>query len=287
MGHYLDLHITVVSVALALAGGAAASLIARHSISAADLSLLWLLWLGSVLATAVAYAGTMVGAFALPSGIPDISDLVLPLLMCVTEFLLFAVLIRQVTSFASLSDLVDTWLVLMAAFGAVAVLSITKARRHFTAVAGSATSYRTVAPTRSSPYSQTAASLIRQYTIYLDRDRIGATATCAASAIGVIVRFAGATAEPVAYIFALLVIALLAVGLHGHGQTARMWRHSLYQGPDRRAARGSAESGIPIRDSDQARQRRETPAIEQPHESGHPAAGPTTERPVREDPLAP
>ena len=54
MGHYLGLHITVVSVALALSGGAAASLIARQSISAEDLGLLWLLWLGSVLATAMA-----------------------------------------------------------------------------------------------------------------------------------------------------------------------------------------------------------------------------------------
>lgn len=228
MGHYLGLHITVVSVALALAGGAAASLMTRHSISAADLILLWLLWLGSVLATAVAYAGTMVGAFALPSGIPDISDLLLPLVMCIIEFLLFAVLIRQVTSFGSLSDLVNTWLVLMAAFGAVALLSVTKAQNHFTAVAGSVTSLADGTNARAEPYSESAAVVIRRYIMYLDRDRLGASTTCAASAIGATVRFAGATAEPVAYLFALLVIGLLAAGLHGHGQTAQMWRRHLY-----------------------------------------------------------
>jgi hypothetical protein len=176
--------------------------------------LLWLLWLGSVLATAVAYAGTMVGAFALPSGIPDIWDLALPLLMCIVEFLLFAVLIRQVTSFASLNSLVSTWLGPMALFGAVALLSITRAPRHFTGAA------RAV--------GEDAAVAIERYTKYLDRDRLGASATCAVSTIATIVRLAGGTAVPMAYLFAAAVILLLGAGVNGHGQTARMWRLRLY-----------------------------------------------------------
>jgi hypothetical protein len=230
----------------------------------------------------------MVGAFALPSGIPDISDLLLPLLMCIIEFLLFAVLIRQVTSFTSLSDLIDTWLVLMAAFGAAALLSITKAQRHFTATVGRLTSHRTVATARSSPYSDTAAVVIKQYTMYLDRDRIGAGATCVVCAIGAIVRFEGATAEPVAYLFALLVIALLAAGLHGHGQTARMWRHSLYWRPTHDEQRwGSPESPIPAADSDQGIQPCVPPAIEQPARPGDRIARPGVEIPLHEDPLGP
>lgn len=230
VGHYLGLHITVVSVSLALAGGAAASLMTRPSDTAADLVQLWLLWLGSVLATAVAYAGTMVGAFALPSGIPDVSDLALPLLMCVVEFLLFAVLIRQVTSFASLSALVSTWFVLMAVFAAIAWQSITRARHHFTLAAETA--------------DEEAAVVIRRYTKYLDRDRIGAGATSAVGAIAAIVRLSGGTAIAVAYLFVVAVILLLAAGLIGHAQTARMWRLRLYPRPaEDGLAGGQAEHG--------------------------------------------
>lgn len=55
MTHYLGLHITIVSVALAIAGLSAAGLVTQHGIGAVDLALLCLLWLGSLLATAVAY----------------------------------------------------------------------------------------------------------------------------------------------------------------------------------------------------------------------------------------
>jgi len=231
VGHYLGLHITVVSVALGLAGAAAASLITRHSIPTVDLVLLWLLWLGSLLATAVAYAGTMVGAFALPSGVPSVTDLGLPLLMCVVEFLLFAVLIRQVTSFTNLSTLIDTWLVLMAAFGAIAMLSIIRAAHHFTDASGPATEAGTRGVTETGPYSKEALEIIDRYREYLERDRIGAAATGITGAIGAVLRLSGVTSEAVAYLFLLLIIALLVGGLLGHGQTSRMWRIRLARSP--------------------------------------------------------
>src|ERR1039457_5117709 len=54
MTHYLGLHITIVSVALAVAGVAAATLIGRHTGSPLELATLWILWLGSVAAMAAA-----------------------------------------------------------------------------------------------------------------------------------------------------------------------------------------------------------------------------------------
>lgn len=219
--HYLVLHITVVSVALAMAGVSAASLITRHDATSGDLVLLWLLWLGSLFATAVAYGGTMVGAFALPSAVPSVSDLALPLLMSVDEFLLFSILISQVTSTASLSTLVGIWLALMAGFGGLALLSIARAKSHFVAAVRSKT------PTRSGIYSTDASAVINTYITYLSRDQIGAGATCTVAAIGALLKWSGFRAEQLDYIAASIIILLLAQGLRGHGQTERMWRSSL------------------------------------------------------------
>lgn len=213
--HYLGLHITVVSVALAMAGVAAASLITRPSSSGAYYVLPWLLWLGSLLATAVAYAGTMVGAFALPASIPAISDLILPLAMCVAEFLLFAILISQVTSLAHLSVIINTWLVLMATFGAIATLSIARAKHHFVAAAEGAI------------YSEDAVKIVNRYVLYLRRDQLGAGVTAAVGAFGAGLRLSGLTTEFLDFTFPLALIALLAAGLRGHAETSRMWRTRL------------------------------------------------------------
>src|SRR5258707_12142363 len=69
-GHYLSLHITVVSVVLAAAGVAAASLITRPMGADHQLLVLWLLWIGSLTATAGAYGGPMVGNLRCPPQCP-------------------------------------------------------------------------------------------------------------------------------------------------------------------------------------------------------------------------
>lgn len=91
--------------------------------------LLWLLWFGSLAATAVAYGGPMVGAFALSAAIPKMTDLGLPLLLGVSEFLLFMVLINQVSAARlDLDHTANVWLIIMAIFTGVAGLSVLRAR---------------------------------------------------------------------------------------------------------------------------------------------------------------
>lgn len=86
--HYLSLSVTVVSLGLA-AAAAAASLIAQFANLGPNRLLLCPLWLGGVLAIVVGYGGPMVGAFALPSSIPLIQDLIPPLILRISEFLIF------------------------------------------------------------------------------------------------------------------------------------------------------------------------------------------------------
>jgi hypothetical protein len=176
--HYLGLHITVVSVVLAVAGVAAANLITRPMGADHQLLVLWLLWVGSLAATAVAYGGTMVGAFALPASIPFISDLLLPLFLGIAEFLLFAILIPQVTA-ARLSSLVNMWLALMAVFAAFAELSILRARHHY------------AAGIRDDAYSDDIVTIIKQYLQCLLRDSIGAGIVMVSAATGAALRFSG------------------------------------------------------------------------------------------------
>ncbi|MGO9280335.1 MAG: hypothetical protein ACLP3Q_22875 [Streptosporangiaceae bacterium] len=73
--HYLSLSVTVVGLGLAAAAAALASLIAQLASLGPNRLILVLLWLGGLLGIAVAYAGPMVGAFALARSVPVILDL--------------------------------------------------------------------------------------------------------------------------------------------------------------------------------------------------------------------
>jgi len=212
-GHYLSLHITVVSVVLAAAGVAAASLITRPMGADHQLLVLWLLWIGSLAATAVAYGGPMVGAFALPASMPSISDLLLPLFVGVIEFLLFTILIRQVTT-VGLSDLVNTWLITMALFGLFAEFSVLRAWQHY------------AAGLREDVYSDDVAKIIKQYLRCLLRDSLGAGTVTVLASIGAGLRSSGAITWP-AFIFPLIITVFLILGLQGHSDTAKMWRALL------------------------------------------------------------
>jgi hypothetical protein len=211
--HYLNLHITVVSVVLAAAGVAAASLITRPVGSHHELFVLWLLWIGSLAATSVAYGGPMVGAFALPSAIPAVSDLPLPLLIGVTEFLLFTILVKQVTP-AELSFLVNTWLIIMAIFSFIALLSVRRARYHYAAAI------------LESIYSEDVAIVVRRYLWSLTRDSCAAGIVTVLAATGAGLRISNTIRWPV-FIFPLIITILLLLGLRGHSETAKMWRDLL------------------------------------------------------------
>lgn len=155
----------------------------------------------------------MVGAFALPASIPSVSDLLLPLFVGVTEFLLFTVLIRQVTP-VSLNTLVSTWLIIMAFFALFADCSVLRAWYHY------------AAGVREDVYSDDVARIIKQYLRCLLRDSIGATTVTAVAAIGAGLRISGAI-EWRPFIFPLIITTLLMLGLLGHSDTARMWRALL------------------------------------------------------------
>jgi hypothetical protein len=213
VAHYLSCHITVVSVVLAIAGVAAASLITRPMGADHQLLVLWLLWVGSLVATGVAYGGPMVGAFALPSSIPSVSDLLLPILVGIIEFLLFTVLVRQVTP-VGLNALVNTWLAIMALFGTFAGLSVLRARHHYTA------------GMRQNVYSDDVHGMIERYLQCLTRDASGAAATTTLAATGAGLRISGIIGGPL-FVFPLAITFLLLLGLRGHSDTAKMWRDLL------------------------------------------------------------
>jgi hypothetical protein len=212
-GHYLSLHITVVSVVLASAGVALASLVTRPMGADHQLLVLLLLWAGSLAATAVAYGGPMVGAFALPASIPSISDLLLPFSVGISEVLLFTILIRQVTA-VGLGALVNAWLIIMAFFALFAELSVRRARHHY------------AAGIRGDVYSSDVAALINQYLRCLRRDSIGAGTVTVLAATGAGLRMSGAIEWP-AFVFPFAIAVLLILGLQGHSDTAKMWREFL------------------------------------------------------------
>lgn len=211
--HYLSLHITVVSVVLAAAGAAAASLIARRVGSHYELFVLWLLWTGSLAATGVAYGGPMVGAFALPSAIPAISDLLLPLFLGVLEFLLFTILVSQVIP-AELSFLVNAWLIIMTIFSFVALISVRRARHHY------------ASGISENIYSEDVAIAVKHYLWNLTRDSSAAGILTALAGVSAGLRISDTIRWP-AFIFPLVVTILLLLGLWGHSKTAKMWRNLL------------------------------------------------------------
>jgi hypothetical protein len=270
-GHYLSLHITVVSVVLAAAGVAAASLITRPMNADHQLLVLWLLWIGSLAATAVAYGGPMVGAFALPASIPSISDLLLPLFVGVIEFLLFTILIRQVTA-VGLNVLVNTWLITMAFFALFAELSVLRAWHHY------------AAGVRDGVYSNEVARMIKQYLRCLLRDSVGAGTVTALAAIGAGLRSSGAIEWP-AFIFPLAITVFLILGLQGHSDTAKMWRDFLpaYKSNDE-ATTKRASSPCSLRQrSGSAGTGQSSPTLQQPS-SDPGGSSSANEAPAQSDP---
>jgi hypothetical protein len=215
-GHYLSLHITVVSVVLAVAGLAAAGLVGRGMGPHYQLLVLWLLWAGSLAATAVAYGGPMVGAFALPAEIPSITGLLLPLLVGVSEFLLFSIQISQVSPVKlDLDRTVNSWLTIMAIFSFTACLSVLRARHHY------------ATEVREKVYSDEVAVMVgERYLPYLNRDAraAGVVTVVAATAAGL--RISGSIKWP-AFIFPAIITAGLLLGLRGHMEVVQMWRELM------------------------------------------------------------
>jgi hypothetical protein len=129
--HYLTTYVTIASIALGVATVAAASLLAtpaNHPEFQNYRIMLGVLWLTSLLALGVAYAGPMIGGLLLPARLPAIIDLLIPAVLGICEFALFTVLAYQVTGWSSPKSVLVAWWGSFIAFNCVAVCAITRGR---------------------------------------------------------------------------------------------------------------------------------------------------------------
>jgi hypothetical protein len=215
--YYMDQQVgaysIVLSIALGVAGLAAASL---FSVAPADRSyrvMFWVLWVLSLAAVAIAYSGVTVNVFALPNRIPDPLDIFSPFIMALLEFTLFAVLTRALTDQISPRSVVALWFGCFATFSCLACLVITRIRWLFV--------HATYEPALAEPIAE----VIRK----LHNERRGA-ATC--SVIGIIAAVLSASAHAVPlyvfYIFAGIMAAAFITGFLSHNKQ----RQALESGLD-------------------------------------------------------
>ncbi|MGW0632308.1 hypothetical protein [Streptomyces sp. NPDC002758] len=196
--HYMQLHGTLVSIALGAAGFAAASLATATRGQADSSGVLWLMWVGGLLAIAVVYAGTVTGAFTLPAGIPSLWDLVFPLLIGLAQFMVFGVLTRTVAPFTNLDTIVEMWFFGMAGVGGFAGIGILRAR-HLVKV---------------SSYEPALNSAMKYYRGRLKSDFIGASLTALIGCLGGVLLASGVHLDLAwTYAFVSAVVGVLAFGL--------------------------------------------------------------------------
>lgn len=221
--HYLSTHITAVGVALGVAGVTAASLIAPGS-DTTYRPVFWVLFGAAVLAIAAAYAGTMIGAILLPATLPGVTDLLMPLALTLSEFLLFGTLAFQITGVDQPTAIVAWWFA-FAAFGLATFGSVLRARCLL----------------RDREFAGAALGVMRRYRRTLRVDLIATATMCLfglafgtvqwrlhTPAVG---NLYGHSAATVNLIAGLCVGAVLLAALVGHSRTARQLRADIANPP--------------------------------------------------------
>jgi hypothetical protein len=212
VNHYLGLHVTVVSIALGVAGVTAAGLLADRDVPLPYHVLFGLLWIASLLAVVAAFAGAVVGSFALPAQVPSIWDLFLPLLIALAEFLLFVVLTPPVVGLTREPAAVRSWFLILGGFALLAAAAITRARSLF----------------GGPGYAE---ADIAWYVSRLRADSRGAGITACLGLAGGAFGFVAPDAPVwVAYGFAAAIVVCLVVAVVRHGRTAQRWRVALAHG---------------------------------------------------------
>lgn len=131
MDQQIALHGTIVSIALGVAGLAAASLFEVRAADRPYHGLLWLFWITSLLAVGVVYSGMTVNVYVLPGTIPTASDMFLPFAVGLSEFMLFAVLTTPLTAQLDPRSLIALWFGCLCLFGCFASTIIVRVRRLF------------------------------------------------------------------------------------------------------------------------------------------------------------
>ena len=164
----------------------------------------------------------MSGAILLPARMPAIADLLLPLLLSVSEFLLFGALAYQITGFTQPDQVLIVWWFALGAFGAITFGSVW--RVHYLV--------------RRGVYSYELQETIRWYRRRLESDMAGAGLTSVAAILVAIyyLSFSGrihlhllASHSPVLKGFALAVpmtVGLLGA-LVGHARTVKYLRKAF------------------------------------------------------------
>lgn len=228
VGSYIGLHNTIASVSLAVGGLSGITLL--HASEPIEFELRHrILWLVTLLAVFVAYTGAATGAVALPPRVPAVVDLLIPLSLAVTEFLMFGVLALQVAGL-NRNELGESpliaWYLLYAVFGALVGASVLRARRL----------------TRREMYVEDdALDVIKRYLQRLRFDAVGAFSGSAAGVGGAILNFSGAVA-PVYVDYSLVGIIALGIvgGFTSHSLTSRGLREGLARAkPDPRGGGNS------------------------------------------------
>lgn len=213
MEQQIGLHGTIVSIALGVAGLAAASLFEVRPADRPFQVLLWLLWIASLFAVGVVYSGMTVMVYALPSTIPTALDMFLPFAVGLTEFMLFAVLTTPLADQLTPRSIVALWFGCLSLFGCFASIYIRRVCRLF--------KHTDYDPPAVKKAVDRAASL-------MGKDLQGASGTALVSALaGILICWVRAVPVDLAYYFAVAVIGGMLYGVFNQRQQAQILEAEL------------------------------------------------------------
>ena len=203
--NYLALHNTVVSVALAVAGLAAGNLIRVPAEYITYQPILWALWVVSLIATLVAFAGTAIGSGILPPMVPSLLDLAAPLLLGVSECVMFGVLGRQASGVTSPGSVLGAWYFSLAGFGVSAAFAVLRARWILSNMS----------------YAPDIKKGVREYIIGLSGDAVAALVLFLLGIAGGVSYYWVALHPYIDYGLIPLVLFMLAMGARSHARARR------------------------------------------------------------------
>jgi len=222
MDQQIGLHGTIVSIALGVAGLAAASLFQVRALDRPYHLLLWLLWSTSLAAVGVVYSGMTVSVYVLPSTIPTVADMFMPFAVALTEFMLFAVLTTPLTAQLAPRSLIAVWFGCLSLFGCFTSIIIQRVRWLF-----EHTKYEPEAVQRA---VYAVAALMR-------RDLQGASGTAFISAGGALtIGVFRAAPIDLAYFLAILMSGGMAYGVYNQRHQAQLLEDQLSRLPEADAA---------------------------------------------------
>jgi hypothetical protein len=208
MDQQIGLHGTIVSIALGVAGLAAASLFDVRAADRPYHALLWVLWGASLLGVGVVYSGMTVAVYAVPSTIPSPLDMFLPFAIGLTEFMLFAVLTTPLTAQLGPRSIVVLWLGCLCLFGCFASAAIRRIRWLF-----EHTDYR----------PPTAQKAVYDVAVLMRKDQRGASHTAVASAIGAVtIALFRVVPLDLAYFLAIAIMCGMGYGLYNQHLQAQI-----------------------------------------------------------------